>query len=125
MAQEAGTCRSSIGTAVDEHEGSGAGGAVAAGMDCGGTKKASAGASNTDDSEGGDKTLLTLKSGETCHAEQVEGLLLKEIPALDGYFTAVSVARALIGGSTRDPQPPTAIAPSGTKPSRSVVVARP
>ena len=34
-------------------------------------------------------------------------------------------ARALIEGSARDPQPPTAIAPTGTEPRRSVVVARP
>ena len=39
-------------------------------------------------------------------------------PALPG-------ARALIEGSARDPQPPTAIAPTGTKPRRSVVAGRP
>ena len=41
------------------------------------------------------------------------------------YFSALPPARALIEGSARDPQPPTAIAPTGTKPRRSVVVARP
>ena len=38
-------------------------------------------------------------------------------PALPG-------ARALIEDSARDPHPPTTIAPTGTKPRRSVVVAR-
>ena len=39
-------------------------------------------------------------------------------------FRLLPGARALIEGSARDPQPPTAIAPTGTKPRRSVVVAR-
>ena len=34
---------------------------------------------------------------------------------------ALPGARALIEGSARDPQPPTAIAPTGTKPRRNVV----
>ena len=38
---------------------------------------------------------------------------------------ALPPARAPIEGSARDPQPPTAIAPTGTKPRRSVVVCRP
>ena len=48
--------------------------------------------------------------------------------AFQGHPTpkfALPRARALIEGSARDPQPPTAIAPTGTKPRRSVVVARP
>ena len=48
--------------------------------------------------------------------------------AFQGHPTpnfALPGARALIEGSARDPQPPTAIAPTGTKPCRSVVVARP
>ena len=52
----------------------------------------------------------------------------RRTPHFNGRTTpnfALPGARALIEGSARDPQPPTAIAPTGTKPRRSVVVARP
>ena len=41
------------------------------------------------------------------------------------YFSALPPARAPIEGSARDPRPPTAIAPTGTKPRRSMAAGRP
>ena len=48
--------------------------------------------------------------------------------AFQGHPTpnsALPGARALIEGSARAPHPPTAIAPTGTKPRRSVVASHP